>query len=461
MVHWSHLDEWVKQQTADLQGLRSEVLEEPPFSALTHLGDAIEDRFSHSPTSHRRGRHEWLNQLGAELCRVQLSDDGDTDRVRALASKLADTTWLVTSKLELVPYIGGVAVGAPRRADVKWQERVLYTEDKPLAKLAHAVGRELGDAFGLPPVAEAIKVCFDRPPDWVTEYIEENFALLPKPRAEPPREPPAPSGTNGAASAVRSDARPARVGAGPVRDELQRPRASNPAESRPESIEFAPKTESAADMLRSYAREREQDADVALPEPDDVGADRFVVISDTAPIQGGTDRGQVSPPEHKVRPPDASARSARRGQSVQRAVLSVEQRGLELYLRVLEGDGIDASDQRASSRVGADLVGSDGVYRELKTFSGRAPDSIGLSKYEHERALEEGDRYELVIVENVWDDQPRLTMIRDPLKTLDWHPTGEVAVRDWRAAANAGRLRQVVMAPSADPDESGVGTEEE
>ena len=181
LVPWSHLHESVKQKTADLQRLSAEITEAPPFSGLRHLASHIEERFHRNPSfTERPARRPWLNQLGVELGRIDLDDKAETGHVRAHAAELADTSWQITAGLEVIPYIDGVPAGTPRRTEVIWLDRVLYVEDRPLAKLARAVSQELGRAFRRQDVAEAIKFCFDRLPEFVTEYMEENFKLIPR-----------------------------------------------------------------------------------------------------------------------------------------------------------------------------------------------------------------------------------------------------------------------------------------
>jgi hypothetical protein len=181
LVPWSHLHQWVKQKTADLQRLTVEVTETPPFSDLPPLAGHIEDRFHRDPLV--RGRSEskpWLSRLGAELHRIQLDDEADTARVRALAADLRETVWETTTEIEIIPYIDGTPAGTPRRAEAVWLDRVLYAEDRPCARLARAVSQELGRAFRRPDIADAIKLCFDRSPEFVAEYVEENFTLIPR-----------------------------------------------------------------------------------------------------------------------------------------------------------------------------------------------------------------------------------------------------------------------------------------
>lgn len=181
LVPWSHLHEAVKQKAADLQRLSVEVTEAPPFSNLPHLASNIEERFHRNPLlSQRAVRRPWLNQLGLELQRIELDDPAETVHVRVRANELAETFWQTTPGLEIIPYIDGVPAGTPRRAEVLWLDKVLYIEDRPLAKLARVVSQELGRAFRRQDIADAIKFCFERFPEFVTEYLEENFRLLPR-----------------------------------------------------------------------------------------------------------------------------------------------------------------------------------------------------------------------------------------------------------------------------------------
>jgi hypothetical protein len=55
----------------------------------------------------------------------------------------------------------------------------LYVEDRSAAKLAKAVALEIGRVFGRQELIDAVKICYDRSPEFVTEYLEENFQLRP------------------------------------------------------------------------------------------------------------------------------------------------------------------------------------------------------------------------------------------------------------------------------------------
>jgi hypothetical protein len=181
-IPWSHLHEWVKQKTADFLRLSTETSDSDPFSSLPSLGGQIEERFQQSPllTESPKACH-WLNQLGEDLKRIE-SKDGETDAelIRSRASDLARTIWQDVTALELTPYIEGVPAGTPRRSEACWSSGVLYAEQRPMAKLAKVVSRELGRFFGRTDIEEAIKFCFDRPADYVTDYMEEHFRLMPR-----------------------------------------------------------------------------------------------------------------------------------------------------------------------------------------------------------------------------------------------------------------------------------------
>jgi hypothetical protein len=177
LVPWSHLHEWVKQKTADLR-LPIEITQAAPFSDLNQLAGRIEDRFHRSPSLiDLPVKCIWLNQLGSELKRIELEDEGETTQIRTLATAMATTVWCTTPRLEIIPYIDGVPAGTPRSAEALWLDGALYVENRPLARLARIVPQELGRAFGRQDIVDAIKMCFDRSPEFVTQYMEENFNL--------------------------------------------------------------------------------------------------------------------------------------------------------------------------------------------------------------------------------------------------------------------------------------------
>lgn len=174
------LDMWVRQKTADLRRVPIEVTEEEPFSALPALAGCIEDRFPRPPLL--LGEHQelpWLVTIGSELCRIELESEPETNRVRALARRLASTRWQRARELSIVPYLDGTPIGPSRPADVLWQDHVLYVTDLASAKLAKRVPEEIAKAFGRAEIKAALDYSFERAPDDVRAYLEENFALAP------------------------------------------------------------------------------------------------------------------------------------------------------------------------------------------------------------------------------------------------------------------------------------------
>lgn len=189
LIAWAHLHPWVKDRTANLQDLPLEISQSGPFAPIPLLAAHIEERFHHKGTGAGEPEtRDWLTQLGLELQRIKLRDDEETERIRALARALTETRWQTTRELETIAYIDGKPAGTPRRVDAMWSDGILHAEDKPLGKLARAVALELGRSFRNPDITDAIKLCFDRPQEFVTEYMEGNFTLIPREEIEEPTE---------------------------------------------------------------------------------------------------------------------------------------------------------------------------------------------------------------------------------------------------------------------------------
>ena len=148
LVPWMHLHQWVKQKTADLRSLRTEMTSTSPFSVMPPLAGRIEERIHrNSLVGARPEKKEWLTTFGTELRRVEFDKEEDTQRIRALAETLARTNWHVTLGLESIPYIDGTPAGTPRPVDVLWLNDALYVSQLPKAKLARRVPEEIGKAF--------------------------------------------------------------------------------------------------------------------------------------------------------------------------------------------------------------------------------------------------------------------------------------------------------------------------
>lgn len=185
LIAWAHLHEWVKQKTANLRSLTSETVMSPPFSVLSSLASVIENRLHCNPRiSGRPERKPWLSTLGEELRRIELDDDEDMARTRQLAYDLVNTEWQDTPGLEIIPYLGGTPAGTPQRVDVIWANRILYVDGLSKAKLARRVPEEIGSQFNRPEIKDALVYSFDRPHEDILAYMEENFSLAPRQKAE-------------------------------------------------------------------------------------------------------------------------------------------------------------------------------------------------------------------------------------------------------------------------------------
>ena len=182
LVPWSHLHEWVKKQTADLQKLPVEVTDNPPFSQLPTLATRVEERLQDSllPAC-KPVKKGWLTTFAAELVRADFDTEEETERIRRLADRLARTRWCATSQIRTTPYIEGKPAGTARHADVLWlSDRLLYVDGLTRGKLARRVPEEIGKAFdGRADIRAALAYAFERPGRDVKEYLEENFSLGP------------------------------------------------------------------------------------------------------------------------------------------------------------------------------------------------------------------------------------------------------------------------------------------
>jgi len=180
LLRWSHLHEWVKRKTADFQRLSGEVVQAPPFSALPALSDLVEEHFNQpSLLAGMEDRRAWLTAFGNQLGRIELADVGETERVRALAEAIAATSWVQTPKLEVVPYLDGVPAGTARLTDILWLERKLFVSPLSKAKLAKRVPEEIGRNLSSD-IRAALAYAFERSPEDIREYLEENFTLSPE-----------------------------------------------------------------------------------------------------------------------------------------------------------------------------------------------------------------------------------------------------------------------------------------
>jgi hypothetical protein len=186
LFRWSHLHDWVKRKTADLQRLPAETVQAPPFSALPALSDLVEERFNQpSLLAGLEDRRAWLTAFGTQLGRIELADPAETERVRALAEAIAATSWIQAPKLEVIPYLDGVPAGTVRLTDILWLDHKLFVSPLSKAKLAKRVPEEIGRSLSAD-IRAALAYAFERLPEDIKEYLEENFALGPEQKAGAP-----------------------------------------------------------------------------------------------------------------------------------------------------------------------------------------------------------------------------------------------------------------------------------
>lgn len=177
LFRWSHLHEWVKQKTANFQQLSTEVIQDAPFSTLPALSDLVEERFNQPLLqTGMEERRTWLTAFGTQLRRIELTDAGETERVRALAKAITATSWVQVPQLEVIPYIDGVPAGTARLTDILWLDKKLFVSPLPKAKLAKLVPEEIGKNLGTD-IRAALVYSYERSPEDIKDYLEENFTL--------------------------------------------------------------------------------------------------------------------------------------------------------------------------------------------------------------------------------------------------------------------------------------------
>ena len=181
----------IKSATANLQMLSLEVAQFPPFASIPNLGDAVEFRVTRFvPGSNLGGPKEWLSALALGLCRVKLSSDEETHRIRSIAQRLHQTEWNTFAHLDVTPYVEGAPAGEPFTPKVLWQDAKLYVASQSTVRLYKELADELARPFNDNQIANAIAACIDRTPEFVAEYLEAHFVLdaqleLPAPATEP------------------------------------------------------------------------------------------------------------------------------------------------------------------------------------------------------------------------------------------------------------------------------------
>jgi len=171
------------------------------------------------------------------------------------------------------------------------------------------------------------------------------------------------------------------------------------------------------------------------------GSTRELVDVDALVV--GTTRAATTPPvgaivatagEVNVQPPRKAGVGGKEGPSDKKSASNYtpwdrETVGMGILGKVLAVRGIEIEDVR-TKRTGADAIGTDGCYYELKVHAGCATGALDVRGSEVLQARELGERYVLVVVENVEAAaaNPRVTFIPNPMVVLDVHPVGKIEV---------------------------------
>ncbi|MBU6152022.1 MAG: ATPase, partial [Chloroflexi bacterium] len=177
---WTHLHDWVKQQTADLRRVPATVAVQEPFSALPLLATQLQDRLVAVPqTQGHPSERPWFTTFATELCRFVGTDDDETTRVRDLARRALATRWHQVADLQMAPYIDGVPAGRARSVDVLWLEQRLYARSGlARAKLAKCVPEEIARPFRIPEIKAALDYSFERSAEDIRDYLNENMKIV-------------------------------------------------------------------------------------------------------------------------------------------------------------------------------------------------------------------------------------------------------------------------------------------
>ncbi len=191
LMKWGELFPAIKCATANLQMLSVDVAQLHPFLGIRNLGDAVEFRVTRIvETPGSSEPRPWLAELAEGLCRVKLSNDDDTRRVRTAAQRLQKTTWRSFAHLDVTPYVEGAPAGEPFTPKALWQDVALYVAGQSTVRLYKELADELARPFSYTQVSDAIAACIDRTPEFVREYLEAHFEL----DAQPELQPAQPSG---------------------------------------------------------------------------------------------------------------------------------------------------------------------------------------------------------------------------------------------------------------------------
>jgi hypothetical protein len=174
----SQLAPGVKQRVAEFRRVATHILGQSPFSDLPELIDALETRVTRFvPSRDRAPAPAWLATLAEAFARVKLSDSVKQGRVRAFASRLVRTRWLVARDLEITPYLDQTPAGVAAPAKVAWAAEELYVLGSYSGRLHRSLVDELSRPFDTAEVARAFDSCIGRDEEFIADYLADHFTF--------------------------------------------------------------------------------------------------------------------------------------------------------------------------------------------------------------------------------------------------------------------------------------------
>ncbi len=181
---YSDLFSWVQDTTANFQMLGTSVLAGEPFNHLPALASSIEERLSEQTSAGRDLPQPWLNALAETLSRVRLPDEDQQAATRQLAETTTNSRVLCVESLKTQRYLDGMPAGTPRSASAIWADRCIYVLNLPPAQLMKPLTDEIARRFEPYGLGDTVRLCYQRDPAFVRDYLAANFEFDPVPEGE-------------------------------------------------------------------------------------------------------------------------------------------------------------------------------------------------------------------------------------------------------------------------------------
>lgn len=181
---YADLFSWVQDATANFQMLGTSVLAGEPFNHLPTLASSIEERLSEQTSVGRDLPQPWLSALAEVLTRVLLPDRDQQAAVRQLAETTTNSRVLCVESLKTQRYLDGMPAGTPRSASAIWADRCIYVLNLPPAQLMKPLTDEIARRFEPYGLGDTVRLCYQRDPAFVHDYLDANFDFGPAPECD-------------------------------------------------------------------------------------------------------------------------------------------------------------------------------------------------------------------------------------------------------------------------------------